>query len=119
MQRAWGSCRQRAFSINRATDAINDPADESFADVDASGATGTVRLVGTQKDTIVREVRTVMEYLAIGESFSGRLNPYGDGRASARIVAALTGQAFEEFGAGAASPVRLGQPLAPTSAASQ
>jgi UDP-N-acetylglucosamine 2-epimerase (non-hydrolysing) len=60
-----------------------------------------------------------MEYLAIGESFSGRLNPYGDGRASARIVAALTGQAFEEFGAGAASPVRLGQPLAPTSAASQ
>jgi UDP-N-acetylglucosamine 2-epimerase (non-hydrolysing) len=82
-------------------------------------AAGTVRLVGTQKDTIVREVRTVMEYLAIGESFSGRLNPYGDGRASARIVAALTGQAFEEFGAGAASPVRLGQPLAPTSAASQ
>ena len=82
-------------------------------------AAGTVRLVGTQKDTIVREVRTVMEYLAIGESFSGRLNPYGDGRASARIVAALSGQAFEEFGAGAASPVRLGQPLAPTSAASQ
>ena len=59
--------------------------------------TGTVRLVGTQRETIVRETRTVLEYLAIGETFAGRSNPYGDGRASARIVAALMGQPFNEF----------------------
>lgn len=60
-------------------------------------AAGTVRLVGTRRETIVRETRTVLEYLAIGETFSGRSNPYGDGHASARIVAALTGQPFHEF----------------------
>ena len=60
-------------------------------------AAGTVRLVGTQRETIVRETRTVLEYLAIGETFAGRSNPYGDGHASARIVAALMGQPFNEF----------------------
>lgn len=60
-------------------------------------AAGTVRLVGTQRETIVRETRTVLEYLAIGETFAGRSNPYGDGQASARIVAALMGQPFNEF----------------------
>ncbi|WP_083654675.1 non-hydrolyzing UDP-N-acetylglucosamine 2-epimerase [Burkholderia sp. SRS-W-2-2016] len=61
-------------------------------------AAGTVRLVGTARESIVREVRALLrDPLAYGE-FARRVNPYGDGRASARIVACLAGRRFDEFG---------------------
>ncbi|WP_074763666.1 non-hydrolyzing UDP-N-acetylglucosamine 2-epimerase [Paraburkholderia fungorum] len=60
-------------------------------------AAGTVRLVGTARESIVNEVRALLhDPQAYGE-FARRVNPYGDGRASARIVASLTGRPFDEF----------------------
>jgi UDP-N-acetylglucosamine 2-epimerase (non-hydrolysing) len=64
-------------------------------------AAGTVRLVGTQKDRIVRAVCALLDDSHARDAFSRRLNPYGDGRASARIAAALTGRPFDEFTSGA------------------
>ncbi len=60
-------------------------------------AAGTVRLVGTARESIVGEVRALLhDPQAYGE-FARRVNPYGDGHASARIVASLTGRPFDEF----------------------
>ena len=39
MQGAWRSGRKRALAINRTTDAVNDSANECFADVDTCSAT--------------------------------------------------------------------------------
>jgi UDP-N-acetylglucosamine 2-epimerase (non-hydrolysing) len=55
---------------------------------------GFARLVGTDKERIVREASAVLDGAA---SFARGPNPYGDGRASARIVAALLGREFEAF----------------------
>jgi UDP-N-acetylglucosamine 2-epimerase (non-hydrolysing) len=58
---------------------------------------GTVRLVGTRRESIVHAVNALLrDPLAFGD-FTRRINPYGDGRASERIVACLTGRAFDEF----------------------
>jgi UDP-N-acetylglucosamine 2-epimerase len=58
---------------------------------------GTVRLVGTDKERILAEVGRVLTdraaYAAMGEAH----NPYGDGRASSRITAALLGRSYEPF----------------------
>ncbi len=51
---------------------------------EAIGA-GTAVLVGTNSDANARA------------AFARNVNPYGDGRASARIVAALAGRPFKEF----------------------
>ncbi|HEX7909641.1 MAG TPA: UDP-N-acetylglucosamine 2-epimerase (non-hydrolyzing) [Paraburkholderia sp.] len=66
-------------------------------------AAGTVRLVGTQCDSIVSAVLGLVEDARQRDDFANRINPYGDGRASQRIVAALTGCAVEEFARGGAS----------------
>jgi UDP-N-acetylglucosamine 2-epimerase (non-hydrolysing) len=63
-------------------------------------AAGTVRLVGTQKERIVRAVCALLDDSHAREAFSRRLNPYGDGRAAARISAALTGRPYDEFTSG-------------------
>jgi UDP-N-acetylglucosamine 2-epimerase (non-hydrolysing) len=63
-------------------------------------AAGTVRLVGTQRESIVRAVTALLDNARERDHFAHRVNPYGDGRASQRIVAALTGRAFEEFANG-------------------
>lgn len=51
-------------------------------------AAGTVRLVGTRRATIVREVNRLLRDPRAYEAMAARRNPYGDGRASARIVKA-------------------------------
>ena len=61
---------------------------------------GTVLLVGTQRARIVAEVNRLMADADQQASFARRINPYGDGQASQRIVKALLGQPFEEFEAG-------------------
>lgn len=52
-------------------------------------AAGTVALVGTDPDRIVTEVSRLLDEPAHYATMSRASNPYGDGRASARIVAAL------------------------------
>jgi UDP-N-acetylglucosamine 2-epimerase (non-hydrolysing) len=61
---------------------------------------GTVLLVGTRRERIVAEVDRLLANAAHHASFARRINPYGDGRASQRIVKALLGQPFDEFAAG-------------------
>jgi len=61
---------------------------------------GTVLLVGTQRARIVAEVNRLLADADQQASFARRINPYGDGQASQRIVKALLGQPFEEFEAG-------------------
>ncbi|MET3107070.1 UDP-N-acetylglucosamine 2-epimerase (non-hydrolyzing) [Oxalobacteraceae bacterium GrIS 2.11] len=52
-------------------------------------AAGTVRLVGTDVDTIFNSVSTLLEDEAAYQEMSFAHNPYGDGQASARIIQAL------------------------------
>jgi UDP-N-acetylglucosamine 2-epimerase (non-hydrolysing) len=49
---------------------------------------GTVRLVGTDEEVIVAETSRLLSDRAAYESMSRAHNPYGDGRAAGRIVAA-------------------------------
>ena len=50
---------------------------------------GTVHLVGTNHDLIVGEVSTLLDDAGAYERMSKAVNPYGDGKACGRIVAAL------------------------------
>ena len=50
---------------------------------------GTVRLVGTDKDLIVDQVSNLITDEAAYLSMAQAVNPYGDGRASQRVVAAI------------------------------
>jgi UDP-N-acetylglucosamine 2-epimerase (non-hydrolysing) len=59
---------------------------------------GTVRLVGTDEDAIVRETSLLLDDPAAYEAMARRHNPYGDGHASRRIA-----DAFREFEARAFS----------------
>lgn len=47
---------------------------------------GTVKLVGTDRDKIVREVSRLLDDAVYYESMSRAVNPYGDGKACERIV---------------------------------
>lgn len=60
-------------------------------------AAGTVRLVGTDPERIVAEVGRLLDDEAWRLRFARAVNPYGDGRAAERIVAALVGRPLEEF----------------------
>jgi len=60
-------------------------------------AAGTVRLVGTDPDTIVRGVCALYDDEALWRRASQSANPYGDGKACARIVDALMGRPVDEF----------------------
>lgn len=50
---------------------------------------GTVKLVGTNYDTIVNEVSTLLNDVTAYEKMSKAVNPYGDGLACGRIVNTL------------------------------
>ncbi|MFO7584974.1 MAG: UDP-N-acetylglucosamine 2-epimerase (non-hydrolyzing) [Anaerolineales bacterium] len=52
-------------------------------------AAGTVRLVGTDEAKIVSEARLLLDNPAEHEKMAHAANPYGDGHAAERIVAAL------------------------------
>jgi UDP-N-acetylglucosamine 2-epimerase (non-hydrolysing) len=47
---------------------------------------GTVKLVGTGTETIVKEVTRLLQDPAVGEHMRSARNPYGDGLAAGRIV---------------------------------
>jgi UDP-N-acetylglucosamine 2-epimerase (non-hydrolysing) len=50
---------------------------------------GTVRLVGTDKELIIRETERLLTNEQAYQSMAGKSNPYGDGQAAARIVKIL------------------------------
>lgn len=58
---------------------------------------GTVVLVGTDRARIVSTASDLLDDAARYASFCGRVNPYGDGEASQRIVDALSGRNFSPF----------------------
>lgn len=60
-------------------------------------AAGTARLVGTRQKTIVAETERLLLDPSAGEAMHCGVNPFGDGRASERIVASLAGEAVAEF----------------------
>lgn len=58
---------------------------------------GTARLVGTRSQAIFDAVVELIDDPRLRASYARRINPFGDGRACERIVAALAGRQFEEF----------------------
>ncbi len=52
---------------------------------------GTVKLVGTETETILRETRNLLDNQHAYKKMAKAVNPYGDGHASERIVQALLG----------------------------
>lgn len=50
---------------------------------------GTVRVIGTQKEDIIREIKNLLENEEDYLRMSHAINPYGDGRASERIISIL------------------------------
>ena len=58
---------------------------------------GTVHLVGTNHDLIVREVSTLLNDAKAYEKMSKAVNPYGDGKACCRIVRTLNGDVVDRF----------------------
>ena len=61
---------------------------------------GTVKLIGTDEDRIVEEVDSLLNNQAIYEAMANAVNPYGDGKAGARTVAAIA----QMFGVGERIP---------------
>lgn len=51
---------------------------------------GTVKLIGTDEERIVTEVTTLLDDPAAFEAMANAVNPYGDGHAAARSVAAIS-----------------------------
>lgn len=58
---------------------------------------GMARLVGTETAAIVAAVAEVLDHGTERAHFGCGPNPYGDGKASERMVAGLLGRPFEEF----------------------
>jgi UDP-N-acetylglucosamine 2-epimerase (non-hydrolysing) len=58
---------------------------------------GTVRVIGTDRRRIFSEVTQLLNDSAEYDRMARALNPYGDGHASRRIVAALLGESFVPF----------------------
>ena len=52
---------------------------------------GTVKLVGTNYETIVRETSLLLTDRAAYDTMARAHNPYGDGKATSRILAACEG----------------------------
>lgn len=58
---------------------------------------GTVHLVGTNHDKIVKEVSTLLDDAVAYERMSKSVNPYGDGKACNRIVRVVRGEVVERY----------------------
>ena len=58
---------------------------------------GTVRLVGTDRARIVAEASRLLDDAAAHAAMARAHNPYGDGRAAARIAALVAGRPADDF----------------------
>ncbi|CAN5428696.1 UDP-N-acetylglucosamine 2-epimerase (non-hydrolyzing) [soil metagenome] len=79
-----GGIQEEAPSLGKPVLVMRDTTERPEA-VDA----GTVRLVGTEKATIVAEVTSLLDNASDYQAMSHAHNPYGDGRAAQRIVERL------------------------------
>ena len=59
---------------------------------------GTVHLVGTDYEKIVKEVSTLLDDECEYQKMSKAVNPYGDGKACDRIVRILNGENVKRYG---------------------
>ncbi|WP_130619734.1 non-hydrolyzing UDP-N-acetylglucosamine 2-epimerase [Dyella amyloliquefaciens] len=90
MDRAWliltdsGGIQEEAPSLGKPVLVMRDTTERPEA-----VAAGTVRLVGTDSDRLVRAVTELWEDPAAYGAMSRAHNPYGDGKASERIVDVL------------------------------
>lgn len=69
-------------------------------------AAGSARLVGTSRQRIADEVRTLLDDSGAYESMAGGRNPYGDGRASVRIASVMACQGVADSRQDAGGDVR-------------
>ena len=98
MQRAYivltdsGGVQEEAPSLGKPVLVMRDVTERPEA-----VAARTVRLVGTSEERIVASVTDLLDDQAAYDRVSRRLNPYGDGHATERIIAALAGRRVEEF----------------------
>ncbi len=60
-------------------------------------AAGTLRLVGTDEETIYRNFKELLEDKEAYEKMAHACNPYGDGHASERIADILEGKEYSEW----------------------
>jgi UDP-N-acetylglucosamine 2-epimerase (non-hydrolysing) len=90
-----GGVQEEAPSLGKPVLVLRETTERPEA-VDA----GTVRLVGTDEDLIVREATSLLTDGAAYDAMARAVNPYGDGRASERIRAAV--ESF--FGQGERAP---------------
>jgi len=58
---------------------------------------GAVKVIGTERQMIVNEISRLLDDTAERERMGHVVNPYGDGRASGRIVAAILGEPYLPF----------------------
>ncbi len=63
---------------------------------------GTVKLIGTDKERIVTETQLLLDNKVAYDAMARAVNPYGDGKAAARVVAAIAellgvGERLPEF----------------------
>jgi UDP-N-acetylglucosamine 2-epimerase (non-hydrolysing) len=98
MQRAYivltdsGGVQEEAPSLGKPVLVMRDVTERPEA-----VAAKTVRLVGTSEERIVASVTELLDDADAYDRVSRRLNPYGDGHATERIMAALAGRRVEEF----------------------
>lgn len=58
---------------------------------------GAVKVIGTERQVIVNEISRLLDDSQERERMARAVNPYGDGRASERIVAAILGEPYLPF----------------------
>ena len=87
-----GGVQEEAPSLGKPVLVLRDTTERPEA-VDA----GTVRLVGTDEDLIVKSAATLLTDPEAYAQMSRAVNPYGDGRAAARVVGAI--EHFLDLGA--------------------
>lgn len=94
-----GGVQEEAPSLGKPVLVLRDTTERPEA-VDA----GTVRLVGTDEDVIVKEASQLLTDSDAYAAMARAVNPYGDGQAAGRVAAAVAwrlglGTAAEEFAA--------------------
>ena len=58
---------------------------------------GAAKVIGVERQVIVNEISRLLDNSAERERMAHAVNPYGDGRASGRIVAAILGEPYLPF----------------------
>ncbi|MBC9784524.1 UDP-N-acetylglucosamine 2-epimerase (non-hydrolyzing) [Heliobacterium chlorum] len=90
-----GGMQEEAPSLGKPVLVLRDTTERPEAVV-----AGTVKLVGTDAETIIRETLTLLEDRSAYDAMANAVNPYGDGKASERTVQAI----LHHFGRSEAKP---------------